>query len=100
MNSTTQYMVEFDIKYADVETFMTLIPEQRKIVDLYFLDGSLLSYSLNMNRSKLWAVFSVDTENKLLLLIDGLPLTQFMDYNYHELMFHNGLHMIPSISLN
>ena len=93
-------MVEFDIRYADVEMFMSMIPEQRTIVDLYFRDGTLMSYSLNINRSKLWAVFNVENENKLLLLIDALPLSQFMDYNYHELMFHNSLHLIPSISLN
>ena len=93
-------MVEFEIRQANDDEFLNLIPEQRTIINEYFHKGLLMSYSLNQERTKLWAIFSVSNESHLVDLIDKLPLTRYMDYNYQPLMFHNSLHMIPSISLN
>lgn len=93
-------MVEFDILLPNDPEFMEGISEQRAAINRLFHQGVLMSYSLNMERSRLWAIFHVKNESKLISLIDGLPLSRFMDYEYQELMFHNSLHMIPSISLN
>lgn len=93
-------MVEFDIMYPNDDQFLQLIPKQRAMVNSYFQDGKLMSYTLNMNRTKLWAVFHVEGESQLIALIDELPLSRYMDYEYEELMFHNSLHMIPSMSMN
>lgn len=100
MNDTTQYMVIFDIMYPNDDQFMALIPEQRSKVNRCFHEGKLMSYSLNQERSRLWAIFNVQNESELIGLIDSLPLSKYMDYNYEELMFHNSLHLIPSSSLN
>lgn len=100
MSDLKIYMVEFDIQLPDDEMFMKLIPEQRKKINDFFHKGYLMSYSLNENRTKLWGVFRVSNESELIQLLDQLPLTSYMDYNYEQLMFHNSLHMIPSISLN
>ncbi len=93
-------MVEFDLLYPDDMEFMTLIPEQRNLINQYFVDGKLVSYSLNQERTRLWAIFKSETEMELISLIDSLPLTRFMDYNYEELLFNNNISMIPTISLN
>lgn len=100
MNELKQYMVEFEILFPNDPEFLELIPEQREKVNQLFHEGKLLSYSLNLERSRLWAIFSMNNESKLINVIDSLPLSRFMDYEYEELMFHNSLHMIPSISLN
>jgi len=100
MNEFKQYMVEFEILFQSDKEFLALIPQQRQEVNQLFQDGVLMSYSLNQERTRLWAIFHVDNESKLLSIIDNLPLTRFMDYEYEELMFHNSLHMIPTISLN
>lgn len=100
MSDMKQYMVEFEIlNQFDVE-FLQLIPEQRNVVNSLFQEGVLMSYSLNVERTRLWAIFHVDNESKLIHLIDSFPLSRFMSYEYCELMFHNSLHLIPSISLN
>lgn len=100
MNDFKQYMVEFDILFPHDTEFMSLIPAQRNEVNQLFQEGVLMSYSLNLERSRLWAIFHVDNESKLISIIDNLPLSRFMDYEYEELMFHNSLSMIPTISLN
>lgn len=100
MNEDKLYMVEFDILYPDDMEFMDLIPKQRNLINDYFVSGKLMSYSLNMERSRLWAIFKTDTEMELISLIDSLPLTRFMDYSYEPLLFNNSISMIPTISLN
>jgi muconolactone delta-isomerase len=100
MNEKKLYIVEFDILYPDDMEFMDLIPKQRSLINQYFVDGKLLNYSLNKERTRLWAIFKTDTEIELISLIDTLPLTRFMDYSYEELLFNNSISMIPTISLN
>ncbi|MEL6122396.1 MAG: hypothetical protein AAFQ02_07015 [Bacteroidota bacterium] len=94
-----QYMVEFDVPPLS-DDLLDLIPDQRDVVDDMFASGKLLSYSLTEDRRKLWAVMLAQSESELIMLIDMLPMTGYMDYNYHELMFHNTVHLIPSMSLN
>lgn len=100
MNEEMLYMVQFEILYPDDMEFMNLIPKQRKLINQYFVDGKLMNYSLNKERTKLWAIFKTDTEMELVALIDTLPLSRFMDYSYDQLLFNNSISMIPTISLN
>ena len=100
MEEIKQYMVSFDILYPMGEELVALIPEQRDAINKLFHQGVLLSYTLNLERTKLWAVLQIENESRLINIVDNLPMSRFMDYNYDELTFHNSLHMIPSISLN
>ena len=95
-----QYMIEFNLPRPITEEFMSLVPEQRACVSKLFHKGSLISYTLDQNRTKLWVILMADDESELLYLIDLFPMSDFMDYNYHELMFHETVAMIPSMSLN
>ncbi len=95
-----QYMVEFSIPEPLTDDLLDLIPEQREVVDDLFTNGKLLSYSLSLDRTRLWALMLADSESELLGLIDSLPMTPLMDFDYSELMFHNSVHLIPAMSLN
>ncbi|GLR17740.1 muconolactone Delta-isomerase family protein [Portibacter lacus] len=100
MEDNRQYMVEFDVYYQIDGEFESKIPSQRDAISRLFAQGKLLSYSLSKERTKLWGVFLVSSESELIQLIEKLPLTRFMDYDYNELLFHNGLSLIPTMSLN
>lgn len=95
-----QYMVEFIVPTPVSEEIISLIPDQREIVEQLFTGGKLLIYSLSEDRSKLWAIFLANSESELILLIDRLPLTSFMHYDYKELMFYQSLQLLPTMSLN
>ncbi|WP_235298127.1 muconolactone Delta-isomerase family protein [Portibacter marinus] len=95
-----QYMVEFDVYYQIDGDFEAKIPSQRKAISKLFEQGKLLAYSLSKERTKLWGVFLVSSESELVQVIDALPLTPYMDYDYSELLFHNGLSLIPTMSMN
>ena len=93
-------MVEFDIPQPLTEDFLDMVPEQRMAIDDLFSKGALLSSTVSSNRRRVWAVMTAESESKLLSLIDELPMTSYMDYDYSELMFYNTVHQMPAMSLN
>jgi len=99
-NFVKQYMVEFEVPQPMTEDMFLLVPEQKQKFDELFTSGKLLSYSLSMDRERLWAIFMASSESELLTYIDMLPMTPYMDFDYDELMFYNTVSMLPSMSLN
>ncbi len=93
-------MVEFDVPYPLTEEILDMIPEQKVAIDELFAGGKMLSYTLSLDRTKVWAIFLADQESELLAFIDRLPMTSYMDFDYHEIMFHNTVHLMPAMSLN
>lgn len=100
-NSIIQYMVDFTLPSELSETFIQLIPEQRSTVNRLMSEGKIMNYALSLENSKLWAVFSVDSEAELMDLISTLPLSRYMKVKFYELTFFNASHpFIPSFSVN
>jgi len=99
-NDIIQYMVEFRVPDPITQEIISLIPDQREVVETLFTGGKLVIYSLAQDRSKLWAIFVASSESELLNLIDRLPLSSYMDYDYHQLMFHQSVQLLPALSLN
>ena len=99
-NELMQYMVEFDVPQPLTEDHLTLIPEQKEVIDALFVAGKMLSYSLAVDKSRVWALILAQNESELLQIIDSLPMSIYMDFDYHELMFHNTVHLVPAMSLN
>ena len=93
------YMVEFEIPVLSGK-MMSLIPRQRHMINQYMLEKKVTSYSLANDRSRLWAIFTVENESELIQLIQALPMTPFMNYIYTELYFHNMVQIVPNYSLN
>ena len=93
-------MVEFEVPQPITEDILSLIPDQREAIDMMFSEGKLLSYTVASDRTRVWAVMLAESESELIMNIDELPLTPFMDYDYSELMFYNTVHLMPAMSLN
>lgn len=94
------YMVEFDLPDTFNEEFLALIPKQRAAVNQLLIDGKLKSYSLAMDRSKLWAVAVANSEFEVMELLALLPLSDFMTPTISELMFYNASEVMLQFSLN
>lgn len=95
-----KYMVEFDIPSPFPQELERMIPDQRMAVHDLFMNEKLLTYTLALDRSKIWAIFLAEDEIELRQHIDALPMSDFMTYDYSELMFHETVQYIPSMSLN
>jgi len=94
------YMVEFAVPAPFPQDLYYIIPEQRSIVNDLFTAGKMVSYTLSMDLTKLWVIFLASSESELITLVDKLPLTSYMDFDYSELRFHQSLKLLPTMSLN
>lgn len=94
------FMVEFDLPSVFTEEFTSRIPNQRMVINHMLEKGKIHSYSLSLNRRKLWAVFQASSESEVWELLDTFPLRDFMTPYIHELMFHNTSSPKMNFSLN
>lgn len=100
-NSSSQYMVDFTLPETLNEEFISRIPHQRSAVNRLLNEGKILNYALSLENSKLWAVFSADSEAALMEMISTLPLTQYMRVKISELTFYNAAKpFAPAFSMN
>jgi muconolactone delta-isomerase len=97
----TQYMVEIALPSELTEEFLTLIPKQRALVNQLFNQGKLTSYSLALDRSKLWATVLAESVEEVVHTLSMLPLRKYMEVEIHQLAFHqNTTHNLARISMN
>lgn len=100
-NTDYQYMVDFSLPEVLSEEFMSLIPYQKVMINNFFKEGKLLNYALSLEDSRLWAVFSANSELEVMEMLADLPLTEFMKVNISMLTFYNGVSpVMPHFSLN
>jgi muconolactone delta-isomerase len=94
-------MVEFTLPQPLSEAFINRIPQQRQAVNRLLHSGKILNYSLSLESSKLWTVFSAHSEAELMEMISSLPLTNYMDVHISELtIFQSANAFAPSFSVN
>ena len=94
------YMIEFELPEIMTEEFMALIPQQRYVINQMLAEGTIKSYSLSMDRSRLWVVMSAASEFEAMEIVAAFPLRDFMTPHLSELMFHNTADMLMQFSLN
>lgn len=95
-----QYLVEIFLPEF-TEEFFELVPAQREYIDKCLSRGSIRSYSLSADRSKLWVVFISKDEPEMMKTLRRFPIIKWINYKTYPLMFHNSMEMMmPSISLN
>ncbi|MEZ4983881.1 MAG: hypothetical protein R2795_02390 [Saprospiraceae bacterium] len=94
------YMVTFDLPAHLDETFMSLIPRQRFVVNQMMAEGVIQSYSLSNDRTSLWVVMVTDNEFTLMQEIERMPLLDYMTPHISHLMFHNTAAEVMQFSLN
>ncbi len=97
---TKAYMIEFDLPESPTEEFFSLIPRQRYVINNLMADGKIKSYSLAIDRSRLWVIAEADSEFEVMEMINDMPLSGHMIPTISELMFHNSYETLVSFSLN
>jgi hypothetical protein len=95
------FIADIDLINPYSEDFVSLIPFQRQKIDTMMGEGVIVSYSLSLDRSKLWVTFIAASEEEVYNLIGSFPLIDFMEPTVYELAFHNSIsNNFPVISLN
>ena len=81
--------------------FISLIPEQRKVVNEMMNEGVILSYALAEDRSQLWIVMLADDKEEVQKNFARFPLSRYMKPQFKELMFQqSATFILPEPSLN
>lgn len=95
------YMVDVQLPdYLD-EDFFSLIPEQRMTVNRMMEKGIIATYSLAMDRSKLWITVNAQSERQVKEIMQRMPLYRYMTVMVHELAFSETPSMaVPQPSMN
>ena len=94
-------MVDFFLPPVLSQEFMATIPAHRARVNDLMRQGKIISYTLALDRSKLWAIIRAESEEEVESVIETLPLAPYLESDIYELFFHNSLSSeLPLISLN
>lgn len=94
-------MIDIDLPQPLPEEFIGLIPEQRAKVNALMGEGKISSYSLSMDRSRLWVVINAETPEDARGIVASFPLIAYIKFRMHELAFHNSVRLLrPQFSLN
>ena len=97
----SEYMVSCDLPEIISEELMSLIPEQRQLVNKLFQTGVLTGYTLSLDRSKLWITMLGDDEDKVMDVLAKMPVMPFLRVEIYPLAFHNAARVVlPALSLN
>jgi hypothetical protein len=94
------YMVEFTVPPYPSQEFFDLIPIHRKKVHELMFKDVIISYTVAQERHKVWAILKAHSEGELVHYIEQLPLTQYLDYQYHEVMFTEMMPFKMNFSMN
>ncbi len=96
-----QYMFEIELPGIITDDFASLIPFQRARVNILMFEGKISSYSLSMDRSRLWVVVNAATPDDANSIIASFPIFHLVRFTMQELMFHNNVRLLdPQFSLN
>jgi hypothetical protein len=96
-----QYLVDIDFPEAPDDEFISLIPSQRAMINTHMQSGIVTSYSLSIDRSKLWVTIVAESEQEVGDILATFPLIGYMVYSIHKLAFHNtAQYSMPPLSLN
>jgi hypothetical protein len=98
----TSYLVEIELPGNYTEEFEQRIPHQRFMVNKLMEKGTILSYSLAADRTKLWVTALAASKIQLRNMITSMPLYDyFVEYMIHDLMFSETTQpAMPQPSLN
>ena len=96
-----QYLIDIDFPDEADDEFISLIPSQRAMINSHMHNGVVTSYSLSVDRSKLWVTIVADSEREVGEILATFPLISYMVYSIHKLAFHNtAQYSMPPLSLN
>lgn len=83
------------------QKFYGLIPEQRLLINRLLEDGTVKSYSLDMERKNLWVYIEASGEQEVMDVLSTFPIIKEVKVNIHELAFFDSTPVtLPDLNLN
>lgn len=100
MYASQHFMVDLSLPEEICNEFLDLVPYQQAVVSQYLTQGKLLNYALSLEKAKVWAIFSAESEVEVMEMLIDFPLTRFMQVEISLLHQYDYNSSSPSFSLN
>ena len=95
-----QYLLDITLPQQITEEFVAMIPHQRAHIDSLMIKGMVTSYSLAIDRSKLWVTLLGRSEEEVIETFRSFPMSKFFEAKVYPLAFHNMTFSLAKVSLN
>lgn len=97
----SHFMVEMHLPEEIDNRFMRMIPAHRAYINELISEGTILSYSVNFERSKGWIIFLAENAESVLDIVEQFPIHPFIEIDIHELFIHDGeAYRFPRLNFN
>jgi hypothetical protein len=80
--------------------FWEAIPAHRAYINQQMKDDIIVTYSVNMQRSKGWVVVNANSEKAVAACINGFPIRRFINFETEELFIFDTMIGAPKLVLN
>lgn len=95
------YLVILRLPEYFTADFVSLIPQQRAHINRLFHQQRLVSYSLAMDRSYVWACMPAESADAVLREVAKFPMYEYVTVEVQALAFHESANLVmPKISMN
>ena len=95
------YMFTITVPEFKDNEFLALIPSQREHIDALIGKGTVSTYALSADHTKLWVTVNAESIDEAKHIIDAFPLRKFMAVEVTELAFSNTpAARFPALSMN
>lgn len=82
------------------EKFWELIPQHRELVSELMLDEKILTYAINLERSKGWMTVNAESVKDVRGIIQSFPIVDYLTYEIDELFIFDSTSTQPQLILN
>jgi len=94
-------MVDFTLPETLSKDFMEMLPSQKVKLEKLFDQGKLCSFASAFDTSKMWAIFTANSEYEVMGLIATLPLAEHVQVKISMLASYNTMDaFLPQFSRN
>lgn len=95
------YMVTLSFPSVITESFLRLVPAQRRKVAELLSRGKLASFSLNHDRTSAWLVIHGKSHNEVERILEEFPMYDHFEFKIDTLMVYDTEYMgLPKLVLN
>lgn len=82
------------------EKFWELVPQHRELVSELMLDEKILTYAINLERSKGWMTVNAENVKEVRSIIQSFPIVDYLTYEIDELFIFDSTSTQPQLILN
>lgn len=94
-------MIEIDLPVPFAQEFISLVPEQRALINNLMNEKIVTSYAVSIEDGKLWTTMLAASEDEVVDILITFPIIDQVEYKISKLAFHNITGSITSqFSLN